>query len=51
MDETYQQQMLDRLGKGPWFPIADHVTFTDKFERKGQKLGGHTVPSHGYLFV
>ena len=24
--------------------------FLGKFGRKGQKLGGHTIPSHGYFF-
>ena len=50
MNGFHQQQIRSRVWQEPWFSIADHTSFLDKFGRMGQKLGGHTVPSHGNLF-
>ena len=50
LDEFWQEQVRHTLQDAPWFPIADNKEFEDKCGTLEDSLGGHPVPSHGYLF-
>ena len=50
LDKFWEGKIRQTVKDAPWFPIADDKCMEGKFGTCDDSLGGHPVPSHGFMF-